>query len=320
MHQKTKIQLLVGVIVTAVIFYYTAKLLRDLELSVVFHWDINWGFAAVSMMIYIYANYVRGLAYTHGIDPEIDHMTAFEIVGIGHTLNMVLPLHAGEGIRAAFFPSGYSALRRTKLLIIPAFADLIAIMLISAISVPFVRFSDPNLLKAIWILSLICIGACILIAALAVFVPKLHGYFYEYFNWSLAKMMAWVILSWLFLLVSTWLGLVAFGFDAVGAIRLSLAVFAATNIINFIPASPGAIGLFEYGTILGLSGLGVDRATALSAGLLLHLMQYVALLPLGVFLYMHALHGKYGDVLRSVWHKRGSKKPDAKIESEKNKE
>lgn len=53
-------------------------------------------------------------------------MTALQIVGLGHAANMVLPFHVGEGLRAAFFPKGYSAMRRTKLLIIPAFADFTA--------------------------------------------------------------------------------------------------------------------------------------------------------------------------------------------------
>ena len=86
---------------------------------------------------------------------------------------------------------------------------------------------------------------------------------------------------------------------------MSLAVFAATNIINFIPASPGAIGLFEYGVILGLGGLGIARDTALAVALLLHMIQYAALLPMGAVLYFQALHGKYGKALKEEWRKKG---------------
>ncbi|MDR3551641.1 MAG: lysylphosphatidylglycerol synthase domain-containing protein, partial [Clostridia bacterium] len=96
--------------------------------------------------------------------------------------------------------------------------------------------------------------------------------------------------------------LVAFGFSAETSVRLSLAVFAATNIINFIPASPGAIGLFEYGAILGLGGLGIPQSTALAAGLLLHMIQYMALLPLGAVLYIAAAHGKLREAVGEKWH------------------
>ena len=120
-------------------------------------------------------------------------------------------------------------------------------------------------------------------------------------------MMFWVILSWILLLLSTWIGLEAFGFHWPYSIRMSLAVFAVTNIINFIPASPGAIGLFEYGTILGLGGLGVNQSTALSAGLMLHMIQYAALLPLGAVLYVKAIHGKYSNALKNFWKNYGNK-------------
>jgi Predicted integral membrane protein len=302
MPTKTKLKLLIGLSITAIVIYYSIEALKGLHVGELFHSDINWGFTVVSVLIFGYANYIRGLAYTRGIDRDMDRMTAFEIVGIGHAANMVLPFHVGEGLRAAFFPKEYSAIRRTKLLIIPAFADFAAIMMLSIPAVPFAGFKDQNLLKALWILTFLCIAAFILFMILIFFLPRLRSYLSEYLNFDAVKMMFWVVLSWVLLLVSTWIGLVAFGFPWVASIRMSLAVFAATNIINFIPATPGAIGLFEYGTILGLGGLGIDQTTALSASLLLHLIQYAALLPLGIFLYVKSLHGQYGEALSKMWN------------------
>ena len=302
MPTKTKLKLFIGIILTAVIVYYSIVALKGLHVSVLFHADINWGLALVSVAIFVYANYIRGLSYTRGIDRDMDRMTALQIVGIGHAANMVLPFHVGEGLRAAFFPRGYSAIKRTNLLIIPAFADFASIMILSIAAVPFAGFKDQNLLKALWILTFLCIAAFILFVILIFFLRRLRSYLSDYLNVDTVKMMYWVLLSWIILLVSTWIGLVAFGFPWVACIRMSLAVFAATNIINFIPATPGAIGLFEYGTILGLGGLGIDSTTALSASLLLHLIQYAALLPLGGYLYIKSLHGQYGEAFGNMWH------------------
>ncbi|MDR3541004.1 MAG: lysylphosphatidylglycerol synthase domain-containing protein [Desulfosporosinus sp.] len=302
MPAKTTLKMFIGITITAVIVYYSIGTLKGLRVGELFHSNINWGLAVVSVAIFMYANYIRGLAYTRGIDRDMDTMTAFQIVGLGHAANMVLPLHIGEGLRAAFFPKGYSAIRRTKLLIIPAFADFTAIMMLSIPAVPFAGFKDQSLLKALWILTFLCIAAFILFMIFIFFLPRLRNYFSEYLNFDTVKMMFWVVISWILLLVSTWIGLVAFGFPWVASIRMSFAVFAATNILNFIPATPGAIGLFEYGTILGLGGLGIDQTTALSASLLLHLIQYAALLPLGAFLYIKALHGQYGEALSNMWH------------------
>lgn len=299
MSKKSKIKLFLGIIVTAVILYYSVKSLGSLHYGKVLHWHINWWLIAISVAIYIFANYVRALAYTRGIDPEMDRMTAFRIVGIGHSANMILPLHAGEGLRFAFFPTSYSLTRRTKLLIIPAAADFIAIMALSLLAVPFAGFKNPNLLKALWILSFLCIAGVILFIIGLFLVPPLRNYTQGYMNIGTVKMMFWVMLSWILLLVSTWISILAFGFHMILSIRMSLAIFAATNIINFIPASPGAIGLFEYASILALGGLGIGQGRALMVSLVLHMIQYVALLPMGAVLYISAIYGKYGEAMRA---------------------
>ncbi|HEX3027332.1 MAG TPA: lysylphosphatidylglycerol synthase transmembrane domain-containing protein [Clostridia bacterium] len=293
MSQKTKLKLFFGTILTVIILYYSVKSLGELNPQELFRQKINWGLAILSVLVFMYSNYIRGLAYTRGIDPGLDRMTAFRIVGIGHAANMVLPLRAGEGLRLAFFPERYGAVERTKLLIIPGFADFVAIMLLALPSVPFAGFKDPVLLKVLWILVFLILAVGALGAVIVYLVPKLRGYAKQYLNPASLKMMYWVVLSWIIMLVSTWIGLLSLGYPALESARMSLAVFTATNIVSFIPASPGGIGLFEYGVILGLGGLGVKPAPALSIGLMIHLMQYAALVPLGAVLYVTAIGGKF---------------------------
>lgn len=303
MNRKMKIKLFIGVIVTAAIVYFSIVVVKSLDIKVIFKENVNWGLVAASVIIYIYSNFIRGLAYSKGIDPEMDNMTALEIIGLGHAMNMVLPLHAGEGLRAAFFPSHYTVVRRTKLILISVLADAVVVIIISALTVPFAGIKDPTMLRVMWILLYCCIGLLIVLAALVYFVPVVKSYVAEYLNLSLLKMMVWVALSWIILIAAFWLGLVAFGFSMVESVQMAFAVFVTTNIVNLIPASPGGIGLFEYGTVVGLVGFGVEKGVALSASLLLHLIQYMALLPLGVFLYITAMHGKYGDAIRSALKK-----------------
>ncbi len=309
MSRKMKFQLFFGVIITAVIIYFSCVIARDLKMDVVFNLKIKWGLVIISVVIYIISNYIRGLAYSRGIDPEMDDMTALQIIGLGHALNMVLPLHAGEGLRAAFFPSSYSVMRRTKLILISILADAVVVIIISALTVPFAGITDPAMLRVMWILLYSCIGILVLMAALVIFVRRIREYVEEYLKLSLLKSLIWVALSWIVLIAAFWLGLAAFGFPLYEAVKMSFAVFVTTNIVNLIPASPGGIGLFEYGTVIGLGGFGIDRSVALSASLLLHLIQYMALIPLGIFLYIRAIHGKYIESIRSAWKK--SKKPSA---------
>lgn len=303
MNRKMKIKLILGVILTAIIIGFSIYAVRSFEVSVIFRLDVNWVLVVMAVLIYIYSNYIRGLAYSKGIDPEMDDMTALEITGLGHALNMVLPLHAGEGLRMAFFPTSYSVKKRTKLIIVTILSDTVVVILIAALTVPFSGIKDPTMLRVMWILLYCCIGLLAVLAALIYFVPRVKNYVAEYLNKSLLKMTMWVALSWIILVAAFWLGLVAFGFSMLESIQMAFAVFVTTNIVNLIPASPGGIGLFEYGTVIGLGGFGVDKNVALSASLLLHLIQYLALLPLGVFLYIRAMHGKYGQAIRSAWRK-----------------
>lgn len=304
MSLKTKLQLFFGFILTIIIVYFSVKTLGNLHPTKIFHSNINWLLVIISIVIFMFANYIRGLAYTRGVDRNIDRLTAFQIIGIGHAANMVLPLHAGEGLRYVFFPSDYSAFRRAHLLIVPAYGDFVAIMVMSVLCLPFAGFTDKNLVRVIWILTILSILGCIVAITAVLLIPKLHENFKNYLNFASVKMMFWIVLSWILLLMSTWFGLLAFGFDLTLATRLALAIFASTNVINFIPASPGAIGLFEYGVILGVSGLGVSKSTALAVGLLLHFIQYMALVPMAVVLFFLALHGKYGEEIKKHWHKK----------------
>ncbi|MCI1858619.1 MAG: flippase-like domain-containing protein [Sporolactobacillus sp.] len=299
MSAKIKVKLLLGMIITILVIYYSFKSLGGLDLNALAHLHINWFLAFISVLINIYSTYIRGLGYTLGIDSTIHRLTALQIVGIGHAANMVLPLHIGDGLRFAFFPSHYHALLRTKLVMIPALADFMAIMMISLLAVPFSGFKDPRIVRVLWTLFFLSIALLALILAMIYFVPPFRRYFSEFLNIKLLYMMLWVFYSYVLLLFATWLGLVAYGFSFMSSLRMSLAVFATTNIIGFIPASPGSVGLFEYSVIIGLAGLGINQNAALGAGLLLHLIQYVALLPMGFILFMMALHGKYGDSLRN---------------------
>jgi uncharacterized membrane protein YbhN (UPF0104 family) len=299
---KTKIKLLLGIIITILVIYYSFKTLGGFDLSDVFHLKTNWFLVFVSIVICAYSNYIRGLGYTLGIDPNINRLTALQIVGIGHAANMILPLHIGDGLRFAFFPENYTALRRTQLVMIPAIADSIAIIVISLLAVPFSGFKDPRFVNVLWILFFSCIALITLLLVIIYFIPRLRTYVHHYLTVGMLKMMLWVLFSYILLLLSIWVGLIAFGFSWEASLRMSLTIFATTNFVGFIPASPGAVGLFEYGVIIGLAGLGIQQSEALPAGLLLHLIQYAALLPLGLVLSILAFHGKYGKAFKTILH------------------
>ncbi len=53
------------------------------------------------------------------------------------------------------------------------------------------------------------------------------------------------------------------------------AVFVVSALGMAMPSSPGALGVFEAAVVFSLGLFGVDRAQALAAGLVLHMVQYI---------------------------------------------
>ena len=52
-----------------------------------------------------------------------------------------------------------------------------------------------------------------------------------------------------------------------------------------MPSSPGALGVFEAAVVFSLGLFGVDRAQALTAGLVLHMVQYIPVTVAGLIIF-----------------------------------
>jgi uncharacterized membrane protein YbhN (UPF0104 family) len=291
MGRKMLIKIISGLALSVVIIYFTVKAMGGLNPGQIFAMKINWGLAILSAAIFAFSNYVRGLSYTYGMDRSITHMMAFRIIGIGHSTNMVLPLHAGEALRFPYFPKEYSMLERTKQVAVQGVTDLIVIVVLAIASIPFAGFREPILgtLKIVGLVLLILMVVGTLVFFL---VPGLRKYSKNYLNTRVIWMFVWAFASWIVIELSMWVALIGYGISAADAFRMSLAAFSATNVANFIPASPGSIGLFEYGVVLGLGGLGVTVDEAKFIGVYLHFIQYIAMIPLGVGLYLSGFADK----------------------------
>lgn len=61
------------------------------------------------------------------------------------------------------------------------------------------------------------------------------------------------------------------------------AVFVISSFGMAMPSSPGALGVFEAAVVFSLGLFGVDRAQALAAGLVLHMVQFIPVTVAGLF-------------------------------------
>jgi glycosyltransferase 2 family protein len=101
---------------------------------------------------------------------------------------------------------------------------------------------------------------------------------------------AWTMLSWLALAFSAWL--VLLGFDSDLSPLAGVLVVVAINLALILPSGPAAVGVFEAATVVALSAFDVRTSTALSAALVLHLLNLVPYLAAGGVVLHPLAHGE----------------------------
>lgn len=290
MKNKLGIRIGVGIAITAVMIYMAARELGGLNPAVLFQSNVNWWLFLVAALMFGAGQFVRVFVYPYGIDRGLDIGTASRIVLVGNLANMFLPLRAGEGLRFTFFPPSYRASRRTRLLVIPGVVDVVVMALLSILAVPLAAGNmHPGTERVLEVIAgvLFLLSVSFVVAGLV--DRRLRRVMHRCLTQGSMRMVGWVFCSWTLLMVSNWVGMLAFQFSPVTSIRMAFAVFATSNIVLFIPSSPGGLGVFEYAVVLALRFFGVPGLSAVPVALLLHLAQYVALLPLGAVAYLSGL-------------------------------
>lgn len=290
MKKKFGIRIGVGIAITVVMIYMAARELGGLNPAVLFQSKVNWWLFFVAVLIFGAGQFVRVFVYPYGIDRRLDVGTASRIVLVGNLANMFLPLRAGEGLRFTFFPPSYSAGRRTRLLIVPGIIDVVVMALLSILAVPLAAGNmHPGTERVLKILAGVLFLLSVSFVVIGLLIRRLRRVTRRYFTPGAMRMVGWIFCSWTLLMVSNWVGMLAFQFSPVMSIQMAFAVFATSNIVLCIPSSPGGLGVFEYAVVLALQFFGVSGSSAVPVALLLHLVQYAALLPLGVLAYLSGL-------------------------------
>lgn len=283
---KTIFEFIIGAVVSAGIIYYTFVSLGKIDLSLLFTSRFNWFAAVLSAVVFDFSTVTRGFVYTFGIDPSISWLKSWRITACGNAANMVLPFKMGEGLRLTLFPKGYSAGRILRLTVFPSLFDMAAMFGLSAVSALLAGFKDAVIETILrWALVVVIVLLLMLLVAMLI-SERVYAAVRRRLNRDTLKMALWVLLSWVLLFLSVWLGFLSFGYGFSKGTRYTLAAFASMNLITLVPVSPGGIGLFEYSVVLGLTGVGAAASGAKTAGVLLHCIQYAALLPLGLVLYI----------------------------------
>jgi uncharacterized protein (TIRG00374 family) len=93
---------------------------------------------------------------------------------------------------------------------------------------------------------------------------------------------------WVVLGLSNYFILLAFGWSDM-PVSASFVILVVVSILIMVPASPGFIGVYHYGTVISLSYYGIPREEALSCALVMHATQFLVITLVG-FYYLRREH------------------------------
>ena len=230
---------------------------------------------------------------------------------IGFFFNNILPVRAGELLRviALHRRAGTPRAEGLSTVVVERLLDVLALL--------FLLFASYPLLPEIsWLRTAALFGA-VVVAAVSVIVFVIVRYDERAIHWLLSPLrrlpiagvaerleiaagnatrglvairnprvaleaMALTLASWIVLALSCWILFEAFSLDL--PLVAGLLVLVTINLSLILPSAPAAIGVFEYATVIALKAFDVPRAEALSYGLVLHLLNLVPFIVIGVAL------------------------------------
>ena len=269
--------------------------------------DTHWGFLAASILFNLATYAMRAWRWRYLFPPRARASHLLNAVVIGYMGNNLLPLRAGEVLRA------YVASRRglgfwmtVATLLVERVLDGLAIgLMLAAI---FLLMPVPRELQwAAFLFLSADLAAMVILAVITVAPagcqrllrailrrPRLQERVLKMFDTvnegleglrtpaHLFPIVAWSIGIWVFIALSVWTGLFA--------ARLDLSFGAAWAVLAFmglgvsLPSSPGFVGVLQAAAVLALDLFQVPRADSLSFSLLYHASQYFPVTVWGLLL------------------------------------
>src|SRR4051812_5548101 len=272
-------------------------------------WWLVPAFVALAVAVLLRAVRWRSL-YAPASRPPLGATT--RAVLVGYFFNNVLPLRAGEAARivALHAYAGTSRAESVATTALERVYDVLALLLMLFVLQPWL----PDVR---WLQAAAVLGAIVVVGVLAsvlVFarwgvrpvhwalrplhrVPRLGAERIEAGAQSVAQGLVglrhahialpaaiWTVLSWLVVGLSAWFVMRAFDLGASLSPVAGLFVMITINLALVLPSSPAAVGVFEAATLLALDAYGVDESAALSYALVLHALNFVPFVLVGLWL------------------------------------
>jgi glycosyltransferase 2 family protein len=271
------------------------------------YWWFLPAFAMLAVTVYIRALRWRYL-FARETRPSI--RAVLRALLIGYFFNSILPARAGEAARVlALKPrAGSSRAEAAATVVVERVYDVLVLLLLLFVTVPWlprVTWLHGAIVLEVFLASAIAL-AIVLLAVFGIrpvhaalrplaLLPFLSAERVRHLGDNLGQGLAalrrpqlalaavfWTTLSWLALAVSTWFVLIGFhlGLSPVAG----LLVVITTNLAMILPSSPSAVGVFEAATLVALRTYKIPDSTGLSCALVIHALNFLPYIAVGLFL------------------------------------
>ena len=271
------------------------------------YWWLLPAFFALAFGLYLKAVRWRYL-FSRETRPPAGPLTKALLVG--YFFNAILPARAGEAARVLVLNqrAGTSRAEAGTTVVVERGYDVLSLLLLLFVAVPWLP--RVTWLHAAVVLALVLVAAfAVAIALLARFgvrpvhfvlrpllrLPFVSSETLEHVGESLGRGLAglrhplliagalfWTTLAWLAIALSSWFVMKGFHFRL--SLVAALLVVIATNLVQILPSSPSALGVFEAATVVALGAYGVAGSDALSYALVLHAASTLPFIVVGLFL------------------------------------
>lgn len=286
----------IGLIVSVGFIYLFVKKVDSLNLDRIRTTELNPLYILISVFFYILSQWFRAMSWSKGFDSTLETKNVFQAVCIGNGGNMLLPFRLGEALRIGSLQQlepNKKVVGNTLFLISERLIDVVILCLIAVITTFFVSFEEDIQRRVDYIKVLVGLGA--LFSPILYYLLK-KSFFGErlkdfLMNLQLLTIKNWLgaflflCLSWFMVYSSLIMGILSIGSEA-NILMGGLLVLVFTNLGMLIPAAPGGIGVFQYVSVLGLSMASFTNTEASILAILLHLIQYAALIPIAAIIFI----------------------------------
>lgn len=304
------IRLIVGVVLSAAALYFSFRSLQVQDIVAGFASAdlrlISWALASV--LINIVGKTMRWRVLLGAPGRRLSFFTLIRALLLGQILNIALPSRAGDVSRAYTIGAGGVGWPFVAGTIVTEKAiDLICYMLCFLLTLALLPTLPGWVTTSVY--SFVTVTA--ILAAVLMVLPHGHGLLDSRYlgwvpqalreraarvmqaisssfvvarqPWVAAQMIAWSALIWGTAILTNYLLLRSLAIDAPAISAVLLLIVLQISVS--LPSVPGNIGLFQYICVLTLGVFGVSQASAVSYGILLHVVAFVPPIILGGLLF-----------------------------------